>query len=54
MKHDPAKGDCVIGTINLNLADTTSDQIVEVYINEDVRTHLSDIITRPPQREGQP
>ena len=46
MQYEPTNGDCVIGTINrnllpINLADQTSDQIVEVYVNEDVRGQLS-------------
>ena len=46
MQYEPTNGDCVIGTINhnllpINLADQTSNQIVEVYMNEDVRGQIS-------------
>ena len=47
MRYDPTMGECVIGTINRNLADANSAEIAEVYINEDVRAQLSDVITRP-------
>ena len=50
MQYQTPTGDCVIGAIDPSLVDiTTTGDIMEVYINEDVRVQLSGLISRPPQ-----
>ena len=49
MQYQTPTGDCVIGTIDPSLVDITTGDIMEVYINEDVRVQLSGLISRPPQ-----
>ena len=52
MQYVAASGNCVIGTIDRNFTGGTDDEILEVYINEDVRAQLSNFISKPPQSEG--
>ena len=48
MQYIASTGNCIIGKINHSLGDDTTDEIAEVYINEDARMQLSDVISKPP------